>query len=113
LSARVRSHVWISAFLRAEAAAGGYPAVIRKGAAEAGAIFVVHEHPDRSVSVYAPAPQSQFDDGDKAGRRFERVLERITPEHSQEWLDRQVKFDSDCWIVGTERADGEPSLVSG
>jgi hypothetical protein len=65
------------------------------------------------VSVYAPAPQSDFDAASPQGRRFERVLERVTRERSSEWLDRQASFDSDCWIVGTERREGEPSLVVG
>lgn len=110
---RVQSHIWISAFLRAESAAGGYPAIIRKGAAEAGAIFIVHEHADGTVSVYAPAPQSGYDEASPQGRRFELVLERVARERSQDWLDRQSGFDPDCWIVGTERRDGEPSLDIG
>ncbi len=109
---RVQSHVWVSAFLRAESAEGGFPAVIRKGAAEAGAIFIVHEHPDLTVSVYAPAPQSEIDPTMPQGRRFERVLSHVEREKSGEWLDRQVRFDADCWIVGTERREGEPALVS-
>lgn len=110
---RIQSHIWVGAFLRAESAAGGYPAVIRKGAAEAGAIFIVHEHEDGMVSVYAPAPQSGYDEATPQGRRFERVLERVTRERSAQWLDRQAGFDADCWIVGTERRSGEPSLVGG
>ena len=111
---RVQSHIWVSAFLRAETAANGFPAIIRKGAAEAGAIFIVHDHSDGTVCVYAPAPQSSFDDdGAAQDRKFERVLDHVDRERSQEWLDKQVRFDTDCWIVGTERRDGEPSLVSG
>lgn len=110
---RVQSHVWVGAFLRAENAQGGFPAIIRKGAAEAGAIFVVHDHPDGTVSVYAPAPQSEIDEDRPRGRRFERVLDHVVRERSSEWLDRQVRFDSDCWIVGTERRQGEPALLAG
>jgi hypothetical protein len=110
---RLQSHVWVSAFLRAETAANGYPAIMRKGAAEAGAIFIVHDHPDGTVSVYAPAPQTQFGPGDAQDRKFDRVLDHVDRARSQEWLEKQVRFDTDCWIVGTERRDGEPSLVSG
>jgi hypothetical protein len=103
----------VSAFLRAETAANGYPAIMRKGAAEAGAIFIVHDHPDGTVSVYAPAPQSQFGSDTPQDRKFDRVLDHVERERSQEWLDKQVKFDTDCWIVGTERREGEPSLTGG
>lgn len=110
---RLQSHVWVSAFLRAETAAGGFPAVIRKGAAEAGAIFVLHEHQDGLVTVYGPAPQGLVDADDASGRSFECVLERVTRERALAWLDSQIKFDSDCWIVGTENRGGVPSLVTG
>lgn len=109
---RLQSHVWVSAFLRAESARGGYPAVIRKGSAEAGAIFVLHEHPDGSVTVYGPAPQALAEAATAGGRSFERVLDHVTRESALEWLDRQIRFDSDCWIVGTENRDAVPSLVA-
>jgi hypothetical protein len=109
---RLQSHVWASAFLRAESAKGGHPAVIRKGAAEAGAIFVLHEHPDSSVTVYGPAPQAMADTAAAGGRSFERVLEHVTRESALEWLDRQIRFDSDCWIIGTESRGAAPSLVA-
>jgi hypothetical protein len=109
---RLQSHVWVSAFLRAETAAGGFPAVIRKGSPEAGAIFVLHEHADGSVTVYGPAPQAFADPETSSGRSFERVLESVTRERALEWLDRQVRFDSDCWILGTESRGAVPSLVS-
>jgi hypothetical protein len=109
---RLQSHVWVSAFLRAETAAGGFPAVIRKGSPEAGAIFVLHEHSDGSVTVYGPAPQASVDAETASGRSFERVLEGVTRERALEWLDRQVRFDSDCWILGTESRGAVPALVS-
>lgn len=110
--ARLQSHVWVSAFLRREAAEGAYAAISKKGAAEAGAIFVVHDHLDGALSVYGPAPQADFTDEESAaGRRFELVHERAAPAAAREWLDRQMRFDSDCWIVETERRHGKPALV--
>ena len=67
--------------------------------------------PDGTVSVYAPAPQSQFGPDSPQDRKFDRVLDHVERERSQEWLDKQVRFDTDCWIVGTERREGEPSLT--
>ncbi|MCB1457448.1 MAG: DUF1491 family protein [Nitratireductor sp.] len=29
----------------------------------------------------------------------------------QAYLERQIRFDSDCWIVETERRTGMPSFV--
>jgi hypothetical protein len=110
---RLQSHVWVSAFLKTEASAGGFPAVMRRGSPEAGVIFVVQEHEDGGVTVFAPAPQALSGETPIGGRSFERALEKVSREDAMEWLDRQVRFDRDCWIVGTERRDGPPPMVVG
>jgi hypothetical protein len=108
---RLTSEIWVSAFLRAEQASGAFATVLRRGAAQAGAIFVVHNRPDRTVSVYAPAPQAVFGLGESAERRFELVREAVSEAELRDYLDRQVAFDSDCWIVETQRRD-PPNLFT-
>jgi hypothetical protein len=108
---RLKSDVWVGAFLRIEASAGGFPAVIRRGAAEAGAVFIRHDHPDQTVTVYAPAPQAAYGDDPSPERNFEIVLERVDAAAAAEYFERQIRFDGDCWIVGTERRDGPPNLL--
>lgn len=107
---RLASHIWVSAFIRSERAAGAYATVLRKGAPEAGAIFVAHNHLDATYSVYAPAPQSEFGAGEAGERLFERILGAAGEEEMRRYLDRQVSFDPDCWIVETERRD-PPGLL--
>ncbi len=108
---RLQSHVFVSAFLRVEAAEGGYPAVIRRGAAEAGAIFIRHDHPDGTISIHAPAPQASYGEDTGLSRAFELVLDHADPQTALDWLDNQVRFDADCWIIGTERRVGLPKLM--
>ncbi len=107
---RLQSHIWVSAFLRAENAAGGFAVVQRRGASEAGAIFVVQDHRDGTLTVFGPAPQSMLDED--ANRNFERVLDRVEEARVRDYLERQSRFDSDCWILETERRDGDPVNVS-
>lgn len=102
---RVTSQIWISAFLRAETASGAYAAVLRRGADQAGAIFIVHNRLDASYTVYAPAPQAAFEPGADGDRRFEQVAEGVDEAQLRTYLDRQIAFDSDCWIVEVERRD--------
>jgi len=109
--ARLQSHVWVAAFLRNEAAAGANAVLARRGQAEAGAIFVVQDHLDGMVSVYGPAPQSMARSDTPYGRPFELALDRADAITAREWLERQVRFDPDCWIVETERRTGAPSLI--
>ena len=108
---RVQSHIWVAAFIRSESRDGAFATVVRKGSPEAGSIFLVHTHRDGSCSVYAPAPQALASDDLPGGRTFELVHERVTQQAAQEWLDRQIAFDSDCWIVETERGEGTPGLL--
>lgn len=109
---RLASHIWVSAFIRSERASGAYATVLRKGAPEAGAIFVAHNHLDMTFSVYAPAPQSEFAAGEASERRFERVVETADEDEMRRYLDKQVSFDPDCWIVETERRDAPSMLVT-
>ncbi|GIL03316.1 MAG: hypothetical protein BroJett030_32150 [Alphaproteobacteria bacterium] len=99
---RVTSDIWVSALVRSAQATGDFATILRRGAREAGAIFVVHSHLDGRYSVYAPAPQSFFD-ADAAGERlFEEVAAAIGEAQVRDYLDRQVAFDPDCWIVELE-----------
>ena len=74
---RLTSQIWVSAFLRAETVAGAYAAILRKGAAGAGAIFVVHNRLDSTYTVYSPAPQTVFEAGETTERRFEKVADAV------------------------------------
>ena len=54
---RLRSDFWVSAYLRSTIE--GVEAALRKrGAAEAGAIFVKLDRLDGTASLYGPAPQA-------------------------------------------------------
>jgi hypothetical protein len=110
---RLQSHVWVSALIRAEQAAGAFAAILRRGNAEAGAIFVLHDHLDGTVSVYAPAPQSMLAEDPATGRIFETPLEHIDERSAQDWLDKQIRFDSDCWIVAIEKRVDKLDLPPG
>ena len=64
--ARLTSDFWVSAYLR-QAAFDGLVAVLRRrGAREAGAIFVKLDRLDGTAALYGPAPQALAeDDGDR------------------------------------------------
>jgi hypothetical protein len=79
----------------------------RRGAAEAGAIFVKVDRLDGHAALYAPAPQSEL-----AEHGIERLWSRA---HKDEWIDpgdvekrlaREMEFDPDLWIVEVEDRDG-------
>ncbi len=105
--ARLTSEFWVSAWLR-QAAHDGHVAVLRRrGAAEAGAIFVKLDKLDGTAALYGPAPQSMADEAGE--RRFVLVLE-ADPATVEERVMRERKFDADLWLVEIENRAGEPRI---
>ncbi len=96
--ARLRSDFWVSAYLRRCAVEGVDAVLRRRGAAEAGAIFVKIDHRDGTASLYGPAPQALVG-GSGDERQFTRVLAAVTPLEVEERMRRELRFDSDLWLV--------------
>lgn len=102
---RLKSHIFVSSLLRRVFASGGYAAVLRKGAEEAGAIFVRRRTRLGTETLYAPAPQSFFGDEGDTARKFEIRLQDAEAEEIDSALLSEVRFDPDCWIVEIEIDD--------
>ncbi|MGV2049689.1 DUF1491 family protein [Agrobacterium sp. 22-209-1] len=99
---RLKSEMFVSALIRRVFAAGGFAAVEKKGAEEAGAIFIRQRLRDGRENLYGPAPQSFADDEDIPERRFETRLAGADGEESAALLERERRFDSDLWVVEIE-----------
>ncbi|MBZ0139525.1 MAG: DUF1491 family protein [Pseudorhodoplanes sp.] len=109
---RLKSGIWVSAYLRRCAAEGAYAVVRRRGAEEAGAIFVKIDRLDGLSDLFGPAPQSEFDDAHPAARAFVACL-KVQPAANADveaYLARQVGFDPDLWIVEVEDRAGRHFL---
>ena len=78
---RLKSAIWVAAYVRRCHLEGAFAAVRRRGAEEAGAIFVKLNRLDGTAELFGPAPQSAFEDARPADRAFSRCLgERPAPE---------------------------------
>jgi hypothetical protein len=106
--ARVRSDFWVAAHLRRCAAEGISAVLRRRGAAEAGAIFVKLDWLDGSASLYGPVPQSLLDDS--GDRRFTLLVEKAAPQDIEERMRREGRFDPDFWFVEIEDRQGRHFL---
>ncbi|CAD5298820.1 conserved hypothetical protein [Bosea sp. 62] len=104
---RLTSDFWVSAYLR-QAAHDGFVAVLRRrGAREAGAIFVKLDRLDGTAVLYGPAPQALADEA--GARRFQLVLD-ADPLAIEDRVEREVRFDSDLWLVEIENRAGDARL---
>ncbi|KFC73408.1 hypothetical protein FG93_01776 [Bosea sp. LC85] len=105
--ARLTSDFWVSAYLR-QAALDGFDAVLRRrGASEAGAIFVKLDRLDGTAALYGPAPQALVDES--GVRRFQLILDS-DPLSVEERVERERRFDPDLWLVEIENRKGDPRL---
>lgn len=86
--------------------AGAVATVARRGAEEAGAIFLIVDKLSGAGDLYGPAPQTSFDEKRPSDRKFQRVLEGESLSAISDRLDREVRFDPDLWIVALEDREG-------
>ena len=105
---RLRSDFWVSAYLRRCGVEGLDAALRRRGAAEAGAIFVKVDRLDGTASLYGPAPQSLVDDSGE--RRFVALLVDAMPLDVEDKVRRESRFDSDLWLVEVDDRQGRHFL---
>ena len=106
--ARLRSDFWVSAYLRRCGVEGIDAALRKRGAAEAGAIFVKVDHLDGTASLYGPAPQLFVEDTSE--RLFAPILQGVMPLDVEERMAKELRFDSDLWLVEVDDRQGRHFL---
>ncbi len=107
---RLRADFWVSAFLRRCDIEGISAVRRRRGAAEAGAIYVKLDRLDGRVALYGQAPQTDVTrDGERAFMRLHKE-EWIDPADAEARLAREISFDADIWIVDIDDRDGRTLL---
>src|SRR3954462_11258125 len=110
-SMRLKTSIWVAAYLRRCQTEGVFGAVRRRGAEEAGAVFVKVALMDGTAMLYVPAPQTVYDDSRPIDRFFTAVSAQPIPEAAvEERLTREVRFDPDAWIVEAEDKAGRHFL---
>jgi hypothetical protein len=109
---RLRSDIWVSAYLRRCQAQGAQAVLRRRGAAEAGAIIIRIDRLDGRSTLWGPAAPSPLDEA-ALGRRFARLHEAeiLATDKIEERLAREIRFDPDLWIVEVEERAGRSFLL--
>lgn len=109
---RLKSAIWVAAYVR-RCYVEGAPAVVRRrGAEEAGAIFVKISRLDSTAALFAPAPQASFDEARPNERRFVSCLKGgfVSDQEVEARILREIEFDSDLWLVEVEDRQGRDFL---
>ncbi len=109
---RIKSEIWVKAYVRRCFAEGAPALIVRRGHADAGAIYIKVNLLDGRATLYGPAPAGlTADDG---GRVWTAVLgdETVPEPEADAFLKRQSDFDPDHWIIEVEDAKGRHFLGS-
>lgn len=105
---RLKSEIWVKAYLRRCAGEGSPAVVVRRGDADAGVILIKIARLDGTADLYGPAPAG-FAGGD--GERRWTPLAQALPEADVEALvARERKLDSDLWVLEVEDRAGRNFL---
>lgn len=107
---RLRTEIWVQAYLR-QCNGRNVPAfVVHKGDPDAGAIYIKVNSLNGVARVYGPAPQGLDDAG------YERKwCASYKPDGGDEagadhYLERQRDMDRDLWIIEVEDREGRHFL---
>jgi hypothetical protein len=109
---RLKSGIWVAAYLRRCQIEGAAAVLRRRGAEEAGAIFIKVSRLDGTADLYGPAPQSTFDEARPSERAFSSAVKNppVPESDIESYLMRQLRFDPDLWIVEVEDRAGRHFL---
>ncbi len=109
---RLRTDIWIQAYVRRCFIQGLWAAVSRKGDPDAGAVMVRLDSLDGRMRLYAPAPGGAIaEDGDRRWIELFGGAEDASVEIA-DYLERQLRYDPDIWVIDVENRMGD-ALLSG
>jgi hypothetical protein len=110
---RLKTELWVKAYLRQRQAAGAFAAIVRHGHDDAGAILIKIARLDGTAALYGPAPMSLAPESDPSiDRRFARLhdLGWIADKDADAIVARQCTYDEDIWVVEVEDRSGASGL---
>jgi hypothetical protein len=102
----VKTEIWVKAHLRRCFSAGLTGVVARRGAPEAGSVFVKVTLPGGAGRLLGPAAGPTYDED--GGRRWVEPLgsEPVQQDDIDRFLARQIAFDPDIWILDIDDPAG-------
>jgi hypothetical protein len=111
---RLKSHIWVSAYLRRLNSAFISAALVRRGDSDAGAIYIKLARLDGLCQVYAPLSTHLSEAVPRdalildEGRAWQPVYSpEATEAEADAYLARQASRDPDIWILEVEMPEGK------
>lgn len=102
----VKSAIWVAAHLRRARGSGLMAVLVRRGAEEAGAIYVRAILPGGLARLFGPPPGANYKDTGEKRWALPLGLEPVPEATTDEYLARQQKYDPDIWVLDIEDREG-------
>lgn len=103
---RLKAEIWVKAYIRLCFSRGTFAAVVRHGDDDAGAIFIRINC--LNGTSYLLVPVAAGFEGTESARRWQHAFDgnACADAEVDRYLEREMNFDSDLWIVEVESRDG-------
>lgn len=109
---RLKSEVWVKAYLRRCAAAGSAAYVVKRGDEDAGAILIKLATLDGRAGLFGPTPAGLEAAAAAPDRWWSVYLDPASTAEAKvdASIERQREFDPDVWIIEVEDRAGRHFL---
>jgi len=101
MTSRLKAGIFVRALIRRAEVAGAQAYVVKKGAEEAGAVFLKISRLDGTCMVLN---QARAGEGQLVWAKV--LVDSCDEAKAAAYLERQIKYDSDLWIVEIEDREG-------
>lgn len=103
---RLKSELWVKAYLRRCEAAGSFAVVAHRGHDTAGSIYIRINLLDGTSKLFVPAPIGLSQDF--ADRQWMPALDGIVANDAtvDSYIEKQLQLDPDFWVVEVEDRNG-------
>lgn len=101
---RLVTSIWVAALLRRAETEGLFAAVLRRGDPVAGAVAVALRARDGAVRVLARVAGPD-------GSAWAEVLAAADDSSLAAWMERQIRYDPDLWVVELLGEDAQRLVV--
>lgn len=107
---RVKAELWVQGYIRRCQLEGAAAMLLRRGDADAGAIYIKVRNADGTALLFGPAPAGL--DEMREDRRWQACLPdpEVSEADADAYIARQISFDPDIWIVEVENSGGRHFL---
>ena len=104
---RLKSEIWVKAYLRGCAGQGAPAVVVHRGDTDAGVIFIKIAHLDGIADLYGPAPAGLVD---RLDREWVPVRTATAEADIDALVRREIDMDRDVWVLEVEDCAGRHFL---